>query len=110
MGQHLVRRDDAADIRFDGEQLARVNNHSHDGQRSNRWLVLELYRTAGGSLVCQRIGRTIWQGERDRYEGAVCVADEARSAERQVIDFFGYSDLAKELYSAAGLDAEETIE
>jgi hypothetical protein len=110
MREFTVLRDDDANLTFSGEQVAKVSNHSHEGPRGNRWMVLELYRTAAGRLICQRVGRTIWQGERDRYEAAVCEADAAGSAEEKAIVFFGYSDLAKELYRAAGIDADQQVE
>lgn len=98
-----LRRDDGADIRFQGEQIASESSWHHDGPRNTRWTVLTLYRTRGGKLVCSEVGRTIWQGERDRFK--VHVAD----TEQQLIDSLGFGWLAKELYEEAGIDHAQDI-
>ena len=99
--------DNAPDIRFNGELVASVMSSS-DSSSSNysgsvgRWMELDLYRTAGGKFVCQSIGGTRWDGEKDRYKAAVC------ETEADVIEFFGHGWLAKDLYEEAGIvDAVE---
>ncbi len=97
--------DNAPDIRFTGERIARVSSSpeqamgsSYSGQ-TGRWTTLALYRTANGKYICHQIGHTQWQGERTRYSGAVCATlDEVR-------EFFGHRWLAKELYEEAGIDS-----
>jgi len=67
-----------------------------------RWTELTLYKTQGGKFVCHQIGRTQWQGERDRFSGKVCeTLDEVR-------EFFGHRWLAKDLYAKA--DIEDVVE
>lgn len=63
-----------------------------------------MYRTQGNKLICSRIGRTIWDGERDRHE-AQAVADESG-----VVEFFGMARVAKQLYATAGIAASEQID
>jgi len=104
-----VKRNDEHDITFTGELLASVTS-SGDQARCNfsgtpgRWTELSLYQTKGGKLVCERIDRTCWEGEWTRYSGAVCESD------AEVIAFFGYSSLAKELYKDTGIDAAVEVE
>lgn len=99
--------DNAPDIRFNGELIASArsssnNAHSNYSGSVGRWMMLKLYRTAGGKFVCQSIGCTQWQGEKDRYKAAVC------ETEADVIEFFGHGWLAKDLYEEAGIT--DTIE
>ncbi|WP_019584148.1 hypothetical protein [Thioalkalivibrio sp. ALE16] len=100
--------DNAPDIRFTGERIASASstdNNAHGSSYSGqtgRWTELALYKTQGGRFVCHQIGRTRWQGERDRHSGCVC------DTEEEVIEFFGHRWLAKELYEDAGL--EDVIE
>lgn len=63
-----------------------------------RWAELALYRTQGGKYICEQIGRTEREGERDRRSAAVCEDHEG------VINFFGAGWLAKDLYAKAGID------
>lgn len=105
MDKYTLRRDDGADVRLAGERIARVS--SYDTQRhggDTRWTELDLYRTAKGKLICHEIGRTIWQGERDRYAVHVC------DNEAQLISALGQGWLAKALYSSAGIDAAEEVD
>jgi len=111
MKQFELVRDGAPDLKFSGERLASVRN-SPDRSRgegwsgsTGRWTKLCLYRTAGGMLVCRRTQYSAWQGERARQDEVVMFDSTA-----SVIKWFGYSDLAKELYQSAKIDASETIE
>lgn len=99
-----LARDNGPDVRFQGEQIASASSWHYEGPRNTRWTELTLYRTSGGKLVCHEVGRTLWQGERDRR--AVHVAD----TEAEIIDAVGFGRLAKELYDEAGIDHAEEIE
>lgn len=110
MEQFTVQRDNAKDLTFTGELLAKVSSSDNNASGSSysgqtgRWQVLSLYRTKSGKFVCQRIDRTRWQGERDSYSAAVC------EDHSQVVEFFGSGWLAKDLYDEAGVVAQEEIE
>lgn len=98
----VVERDDEPAITFTGVKIASTWNSGDRGHpkysgSTGRWTVLNLYRTKGGKLVCERIERTQWQGEQDRHEGVVC------ESEREVIEFFGHGRLAKTLYAEADI-------
>lgn len=108
MELHTISRDSAPDLVFTGVKVASARSSANNAAGSSysgqtgRWCELELYKTRGGKFVCVEIGRTQWQGERDRYNAEVC-EDNAG-----VIKFFGHGWLAKDLYCKAGIaDAVE---
>lgn len=104
MEQFELERDDDRPLRFTGELLAEASSKRHEGPASNRWQELRLYRSAAGKLIAQRIGRTIWVNERNRYEAAICADEQA------VVEYFGLGDTAKLLYHPAGIDVAEQID
>ena len=97
----VVVRDGCADLRFTGTVVAEESSREWSGPRSLRWDVLELYRTRSGTWVCSREHHTRYAKEQGSREGAVC----AGTAE--VVQFFGYGVLAKQLYAAAGISCTE---
>jgi hypothetical protein len=105
MDTFTIEIDNEPSIRFTGELVASASSSdnqamgsSYSGQ-TGRWTVLNLYKTQGGKYICQQIGRTRWQGERDRHTGKVC------ESIAEVVAFFGNRWLAKELYAEAGIDS-----
>lgn len=105
-----IRRDNAPNIKFSGELVASTSSSANNASGSNysgsagRWTELYLYKTKGGKYICSSIGRTQWQGERDRFSGEVC--DDLAG----VVGFFGQGWLAKDLYEEAGIDASISVE
>lgn len=101
---YRVQRDGERDITFTGERLAQYSSAWRGGRR----YTAAVYRTAGGRIVCERIGETQWHGERTRHEAAICERLEDIAA------FFGFDALAKELYSelayAHGFDPCERLD
>jgi hypothetical protein len=109
MEAQSIFRDDEANLWFVGELIAEDGSSPDRGSSyfsgsTGRWTLLKLWRTEAGKFVAQRIGRTQWQGEHDRYSAAVC------DTEAEVIAFFGYGALAKSIYHDAGIEADERIE
>lgn len=108
METFTLENDNAPSMRFSGQLIAHVSstdnqaNSSRYSGQTGRWTELSLYKTQGGKFVCHQIGRTIWDGERDRFSGKVCVTLS------EIKDFFGHRWLAKDLYSIA--DIEGAIE
>lgn len=101
MSEHITLKcDDDLDVSFTGEELASVSSWKEGSQR---WTELDLYRTAGGTLICHEIGASKVEGERTRF--AVHTAD----SEPDLIEQVGTGWLAKELYRAAGIKAVNTI-
>lgn len=103
METYIVERDNDRSIRFTGERIASTTSR-YNQNTNGRWTELALYRTKGGKLICEQIGVTQWQGERDRFSGAICDNNE------EVIAFFGNGWLAKELYAEADIDTAIDIE
>jgi len=100
---YTVCRDNDSDIRFRGKIIGSADSRSDYG-RGSRWEELVLYQTAGGKYVCLKIGHTRWQGETTRYTAEVCdIIDE-------VVKFFGFKSVAKELYSDAGIETATLID
>jgi hypothetical protein len=99
-----VERDNDADLRFEGEQIASASSHHFEGPQNTRWTELTLYKTKGGRLVCSKTGCTRWLGERTRHSAHV-VDNEAA-----LVGVLGYGWLAKDLYVTAGIDFAEDIE
>ena len=102
--------DNAPSVRFTGELVASAASSDNQAMGSSysgetgRWTELALYKTKGGKFVCHQVGRTCWQGERDRFSGKVCETLE------EVKEFFGHRWLAKELYAEASIDDAVEVE
>lgn len=108
MKQYNLTRDGERDLRFTGRILADVSSHSYRGDSQNRWTELALYQTKAGKYVVQSVGRTIWEGENNRYSATVC-DDTEKVIETLTIE--GYlSALAKELLDEAKIDYSEEVE
>jgi hypothetical protein len=110
MTEFTVERDNDRAIKFKGEIVAhakssadQASGSSYSGS-SGRWKKLTLYKTVGGKFICESVDCTQWQGEHDRFRGAIC------DTKDQVIEFFGSNWLAKELYDSAGIDSAIEIE
>lgn len=110
MEEFEVIRDKEQNLKFKGELIASCSSSDNQAMGSNysgsvgRCTELRLYKTAGGKFICSSIGRTRWQGERDRFAGMVCETIDG------VISFFGNGWLAKDLYEEANIDASLIIE
>ena len=119
---HVVIKDGDADLRFSGVLVASAAPNSAGS--NGRWKELRVYRTKGGSLVFSEIGRSLVDGERDKFsaevfefrisavlptmEGGQVVSYQDKEAEAAV-RFFGYTPLAKALYTKLGMSTERKI-
>lgn len=110
MKTYTLDVDNAPSIRFTGALIGSAESSPNNASGSSysgatgRWTELKLYKTKGGLYVCHQIGRTQWNGERDRYSAKVCKDIE------EVKAFFGHRWLAKELYEDAGIDDAVDVE
>ena len=100
---YTLANDGKQDISFSGESIASANSKAPSGPRSSRWTELELFRTEAGALICHRISQSQWQGEGSTYETEIVANEE------EVVSFFGLGNLAKELYSEAGIDCAKRV-
>ena len=99
-----LENDNAPDVKFNGERIGFASSADPYNRHNGRWTELRLYKTAGGMFVCQSAGLTRWQGEKNRYSTQVC------ETEKDVIEFFKYTRLAKELYEEANIDFAVVID
>ena len=92
-----LTNDNAADVRFTGQQIASASLKD-PYNIGIRWTV-RLYRTKGGTFICQEECITQWDGDRDRSKVTVC------KTEAEVIATLGHGRMAKEIYDEAGIEA-----
>lgn len=104
MTRYELLNDNEPDVVFDGAKFAEVSSQKHDGPGSQRWTELSLYTTARGKLIAHEVGRTIWEGEHDRFAVHIC------EGEADLIEALGYGWLAKALYDEAGITHQVTID
>ena len=123
-----LARKDKPDVRFTGRLLAEVDSDTEgrDGGRTNkgRWTRLQLWELESGAWVAASIGCSDKPGEIDigdvekipthvvvdegTQDERLPAGDEER--QRRVMEFFGWSWLAKKLAERMGWDVVETIE
>jgi hypothetical protein len=93
----MLRVDGAPDIHFNGSLIGLAVTEKHDNPNMP-WIKLSLYKTEGGKFVCWKVENvrvgTVCQ---IRYYGGVS------SSISGATEYFGYSELAKELYKRAGI-------
>ena len=109
MNKMQVPRDANQVFRFEGEMVGealgpsdRVDPEYVDSD--NRWSELRLYSTLDGRYVCEQVRSSHWTGGKERHRAAIC------ETEREVMEFFGKSRLAQELYLDADIYCVEQFE
>ena len=95
--EFTIKRGNDKDLKFIGKELACVDMSYGFYQ----WIEISLYKTRGGKFVCQKINSTALEDQ-----CLYTIVD----TEKEVIDFFGSDNMAKELYIRAGIDFYEEIE
>ena len=101
MKKYIIKVDGQRNLAFTGEEIA---NASTRNNLSTRWFVLTLYKTKGENYIAQRQGYSQWQGEETNHEAKKCETDE------QVVEYFGLSEAAKDLYDQAGIIHETDVD
>jgi len=100
----IYKRSWTRDLKFSGEIVA---EKTEDGT------ILRLYKTEGGNYVGLKTIPVI-SGLEDANTvttvNEVQLTEPVSAGQTGVFDFFGWSDLAKELYLAAGIDPYQIIE
>ena len=94
---YQISHDNGVDYAFTGELLGMATLKTDDDDRP-RWTELNLYRTEGGSYICEEIGHSSIKDEVTRRQA--CVA----STIDEVVDFFGDGWLASKLYQTVGFN------
>lgn len=98
--QFMVKRDGLPPLRFAGWEEACV----YSEWVGNRMTDLTLYKTKGGRFVCVRNVVEVFFGKTEWHEVKSC------STLAEVGEFFGYGDLAKQLYEEAFLTIAEDVD
>ena len=107
---YTLRRDGARDLRFTGELIASASSWHHQGPRNTRWTELRLYLLDDGRHVLETVGRTLWEGETDRYRADVAGADPEAVIETVEHEDGRLGRLGRDLLLEAGIEPVETIQ
>lgn len=97
---YCIPRENLPDLKFKGKPVAHVESAMLRGRRQ----LYDVFVTPAGKLVCVKAGQSYWVGERTKIEVAVACT------QQEVIAFFGFSALAKLLYTQLALDSAEFID
>jgi len=97
------------DLKFFGELVALTQNSPNSGMddfsgSTGRYEVLKLYKTQAGKYVAEHQRVSQWSGERTVIKAKVCEKHD------DIIGFFGFSDLAKEIYYDAEIETALNVE
>lgn len=88
-----VEVSDAPDLIFNGKLIAEVKELEQRGV----WREMRLFAVESGGFICHLTNGTRWEGKKNKYSAFEC------DSEDEVKEYFGFSDLAKELYKKAGI-------
>ena len=89
MRRCVVERDGKRDLGFVGEVLAEASSRRWSEPSELRWTEITICRTEDGRYVVAVVGRTCWQGEKDRFSAEVCDTAEAVLAALERLDEAG---------------------
>lgn len=116
--EHTVPRDGSPDLKFRGTLLASA---APEYNNQNRWREYRVYRTRSGRYVFSSIGRSLMDGERDKFEATPWpystsnasnkVGEETREQFANALtNWFEFDQVAKELYRKLKIDTAEHID
>lgn len=90
---------DKPSVRFTGNLEASLTDTIYRGTSSAKsWLKLDIYKTIGGNFICCSSNTFEQPGANDQVKVLkICETTD------EVKEFFGHGDMAKRLYSAAGI-------
>ena len=100
MAKFTLTRDNLADLQFEGDLVATVSSETAG---KTRWTELRVYKTDGGRYICEELGRSKVDGERDFHH--VTVVDN----EKSIPSVFGGGWLSKLLYGKMQLQYTELV-
>ncbi|MCP3869404.1 MAG: hypothetical protein GY703_15135 [Gammaproteobacteria bacterium] len=100
MFKMLVPVDSTRAFRFEGEMVGEAlgsggRRESGRVEDSGHWSELRLYNTSDGKYVCEQVNSNHWTGGDESHKAVMC------ETQREVLEFFGKSYLAQELYMDA---------
>jgi hypothetical protein len=123
--EHIVPSDDEADLKFKGVLLASV---ASDPRGQGRWREYRVYCTAARRYVFAKVGRSLLDNERDKFEAKVWEPLSAcegggfqtrvlrelplpfdRQLAGALVEYFKFDPLAKQLYAKLDVDTTQRI-
>lgn len=96
----LLEQTDGPNYQINGKMIGFVSNNDHHGCIS---VIYKLYKSSDGKYITQKI-----EGSGSYEESRSTI--ETKENEQDVVYFFGYSPLAKELYDQAKITHIEVVE
>ena len=103
LDQFTFSRDNERDITFYGYLLGSVSSRSGNPP-SKRWTSLAMYMTEAGTFVAVKLGETDIEDEQPR-----CTAKVVNSVD-EIIEFYGYGRLSKQLYEKLLINITDIIQ
>ena len=100
----LLENDDKIDVAFVGKLMAKSSSYNDKGPASKRWQELILYKTEGGSYICQTIEKSTLP---DEYRRSQVFVTESLS---ELIDHMGHRSLAKKIYTELSIDTTPGVD
>lgn len=101
-----LTRDGDKDVMFTGELLAKGSSRKND---STRWTEIRLFKSKAGNYIASVVGRSLWEGEHNRYQVHLC-----GSSTESVIEALREEGhlgwLAKDVLAEAGIETAEFVE
>ena len=97
----IIKIPDGRDLKFSGTIAAEITGGGK---------IYRLYETEGGNYVARAASINEELEETATTVAQVQLTEPVSAGQTSVFDFFGFGDLAKELYLAAGIDPYLTIE
>ena len=97
----IIKIPGARDVKFSGTIAAEITGGGK---------IYRLYETEGGNYVARMESVNEELEETATTVVQVQLTEPVAAGQTSVFEFFGFGDLAKELYLAAGIDPYQTIE
>lgn len=112
-----LRVNNAPDVHFTGHVLHEYTTQSSDRPK-DRWTELRLWETHGGAWIVEKVGCSTRQGEAEIRDvrviehAGVATGHEASIQEARdlIMDFFGWTIVAKAFAKQAGWDVVRRVE
>lgn len=100
MENYILKNTNNPRVKFSGELIATASEETGIGTSQT----FNLYKTVSGKHIGQKEMRTQWQGANDSFIVKIF------NSYDDIFAFFGYGDLAKEIYNKAKIDESIEIE
>lgn len=108
MKELLVENSNGKNVKFVGKVIAfsatdENRASSYFSGRCGEWDEYRVYETKDGKYIVSIENKTLWAGHSDNFS-AMTFEDK-----NEILGYFGYSDLAKDIYYQLGINCEIEI-